>query len=53
MEGTELIKEIGSLVQRTINEGNRELTASDIEYILKITSDVTLRIKSKSPEITV
>ena len=49
----ELTKEIGSLVQRTINEGNKELTASDIEYILKITSDVTLRIKSKSPEITV
>ncbi len=42
----ELTKEIGSLVQRSINQGNKELTASDIEHILKITTDVTLKIKS-------
>ena len=42
----ELTKEIGFLVQRSINQGNEELTASDIEHILKITTDVTLKIKS-------
>ncbi len=49
----ELTKEIGSLVQRTINQGHKELTPSDIEHILKMTSDVTLKIKSKSKELTV
>ncbi len=49
----ELTKEIGSLVQRTINEGNKELTASDIEYILKMTTDVTLQIKSRSVELRI
>jgi len=49
----ELTKEIGSLVQRTINQGSKELTPSDIEHILKMTSDVTLKIKSKSKELTV
>jgi len=42
----ELTREIGFLVQRSINQGNKELTASDIEHILKITTDVTLKIKS-------
>jgi len=49
----ELTKEIGSLVQRTINQGHKELTPSDIEHILKMTSDVTLKIKFKSKELTV
>jgi len=49
----ELTKEIGSIVQRTINQGHKELTPSDIEHILKMTSDVTLKIKSKSKELTV
>ena len=49
----ELTKEISSLVQKSINQGNKELTASDIEHILKMTTDVTLQIKSKSPEIRV
>ena len=35
----ELTKEIGSLVQRTINQGHKELTPSDIEHILKMTMD--------------
>ena len=49
----ELTKEIGSLVQRSVNQGNTELSASDIEHILKMTSDVTLEIKSKSLELRI
>jgi len=49
----ELTKEIGFLVQRSINQGFEELSPSEIEHILKMTSDVILRIKSKSPELTV
>jgi len=49
----ELSTEIGTLVQRTMEKGHNELTSSDIEHIIKMTSDVTLRIKSKSQELTV
>ncbi len=49
----ELTKEISSLVQKSINQGNKELTASDIEHILKMTTDVTLKIKSKSLELRI
>ena len=50
---SELTKEIGSLVQKSVNQGNKELTASDIEHILKMTTDVTLQIKSKSLELKI
>ena len=49
----ELTKEIGFLVQRSVDQGNKELTPSDIENILKMTTDVTLQIKSKSPELRI
>ncbi len=49
----ELSKEIGTLVQKSIDKGHNELTPSDIEHILKMTTDVTHRIKSKSQELTV
>ena len=49
----ELTKEIGSLVQHSIDEGNKELTPLDIEHILKMTSDVTHKIKTQNPELTV
>ena len=49
----ELTKEIGFLVQRSVDQGNKELTPSDIEHILKMTTDVTLQIKSKSPELRI
>ncbi|MBA4718580.1 MAG: hypothetical protein HRO68_05610 [Nitrosopumilus sp.] len=49
----ELTREIGSLVEKSVNCGNTELTPLDIEHILKMTSDVTLGVKSKSPELTV
>jgi len=49
----ELTKEIGSLVQKSVNQGHQDLTPSDIEHILKMTSDVTLKIKVQNPELTV
>ncbi len=49
----ELTKEIGSLVQKSVNQGNKELTPSDIEHILKMTTDVTLQIKSKSLKLRI
>ncbi len=49
---TELTKEIGSLVQRSVDQGHQELTPSDIEHILKITTDVTLKIKDQPKELT-
>ncbi len=49
----ELTKEIGSLVQKSVNRGNKELTASDIEHIFKMTTDATLQIKSKSLELII
>ena len=50
---SELTKEIASIVQSTFDEGKKDLTSSDIEYILKITSDVTHKIKSQVQELTV
>ncbi len=47
----ELSNEIGSIVQKSIEEGHKELTPSDVEHILKLTTDVVLKIKSKSPEL--
>jgi hypothetical protein len=49
---SDLINEIGSIVQDTVNHGRDNLSSSDIEHILKITSDVTYRIKSQMLEIT-
>ena len=49
----ELTKEISSLVQKSINQGNKELTPSDIEHILKMTSDVTHKMKLQIKELTV
>ena len=49
----ELTKEISSLVQKSINQGNKELTPFDIEHILKMTTDVTLQIKSRSVELRI
>jgi len=49
----ELIKEIGSLVERSVNQGHQDLTPSDIEHILKMTSDVTYKMKLQIKELTV
>ena len=48
----ELTNEVGSLVQRSIDQGHPELTPSDIEHILKITADITLKIKTQPVELT-
>ena len=50
---SELTKEIGSIVQNSLNDGNTDLSSSDIEHILKITTDVTCKIKSRPEELTV
>ena len=50
---SELTNEIGLIVQDSFDEGRTDLTSSDIEYILKITSDVTHKIKSQLREITI
>ena len=50
---SELTKEIGLIVKDSFDEGRTVLSSSDIEHILKITSDVTYKIKSQLQEITV
>ncbi|MFQ5475411.1 MAG: hypothetical protein ACE5DT_00080 [Nitrosopumilus sp.] len=53
MAMAELTKEIGFLVQRSIDAGNPDLTPSDAEHILKMTYDITLKIKAQNLELTV
>ncbi len=48
---SELTKEIEILVQDSMYQDSENLTAFDIEYVLKIISDVIERIKSQIPEI--
>jgi hypothetical protein len=50
---SELTKEIGLIVKDSFNGGQTDLSSSDIEHILKITSDVTHKIKSQSREIII
>ena len=50
---SELTKEIGLIVKDSFDEGRTDLSSFDIEYILKITSDVTHKIKSQLREITI
>ncbi len=49
----ELIKEIGSIVQNSINQRRDELNPDEIEHVLKITSDVITKLKKQSVELTV
>ncbi len=49
----ELIKEIGSIVQNSINESRDELNPDEIEHVLKITSDVITKLKKQSVKLTV
>ena len=49
----ELTKEIGAIVENSFNVGHTDLTPSDIEHILKITSNVTHKITSQLQELTV
>ena len=50
---SELTKEIGDIVLNSFNQGRENLIPSDVEHILKITSDVTCKIKSQMNELTV
>jgi hypothetical protein len=50
---SELTKEISLIVNDSVDEGRTDLSSSDIEHILKITSDVTHKIKSQLQEITI
>ena len=50
---SELSKEITTLMKNTINQGHENLSPSDTEHILKITSNVTNKIKSQIQEITI
>ena len=50
---SELTREIGLIVKDSLDEGQTDLSSSDIEHILKITSDVTYKIKSQLQEITI
>ena len=50
---SELTKEIGLIVNDSLNVGQTDLLSSDIEHILKITSDVTHKIKLQLQEIII
>ncbi|QLH04562.1 hypothetical protein C5F49_03950 [Nitrosopumilus oxyclinae] len=50
---SELTKEIGLIVKDSFAGGQTDLSSSDIEHILKITSDVTHKIKSQIQELTI
>jgi hypothetical protein len=50
---SELTTEIGLIVKDSFDKGRTELSSSDIEHIIKITSDVTHKIKSQLQEITI
>ena len=50
---TELTSEINSIVRKSFEKGNEELSLSDVEHILKITSDVTCKIRPQLKELTV
>ena len=49
---SELTKKIGLIVKDSFDEGQSDLSSSDIKHILKITSDVTCKIKLQLREIT-
>ena len=49
----ELTKEIGFIVQNSINESRDELNPDEIEHVLKRTSDVITKLKKQSVKLTV
>lgn len=49
----ELTSEINSVVRKSFEMGNEKLLPSDVEHILKITSDVTCKIRPQLKELTV
>ncbi|MEK0319339.1 MAG: hypothetical protein QQN43_07140 [Nitrosopumilus sp.] len=49
----ELTKEIGFIVQNSINQSRDELNPDEIEHVLKITSDVIAKLTKQSVELSV
>ena len=49
----ELTSEINSIVRKSFEKGHQELSLPDVEHILKITFDVTCKIRPKLKELTV
>ena len=49
----ELTKEIGSIVQNSINQCRDELNPDEIEHVIKMTSNVIKKMKKQSLELTV
>lgn len=49
----ELTKEIGSIVQNSIDNRQDELSSEDIDHVIKMTSDVIAKLKKQSVALTV
>ncbi len=49
----ELTKEIGFIVQNSINQCRDELNPDEIKHVIKMTSDVIAKLTKQSIELTV
>ncbi len=49
----ELTKEIGSIVQNSIDEYRDELNDDEIGHVIKMTSDVITKLKKQTVKLTV
>ena len=49
----ELTKEIGSIVQNSIDECRDELSEDEIGHVVKMTSDVIAKLKKQTVKLTV
>lgn len=49
----ELTKEIGSIVQNSIDECREELSEDEIGHVIKMTSDVITKLKKQTVKLTV
>jgi hypothetical protein len=49
----DLTKEIGFIVQNSINQCRDELNPDEIEHVIKMTSDVIKKLKKQSLQLTV
>jgi hypothetical protein len=49
----ELTKEIGFIVQNSINQSRDELNPDEIKHVINITSDVITKLTKQSVELTV
>ena len=49
----ELTKEIGSIVQNSIDECRDELRPDEVDHVIKMTSDVIAKLKKQTVQLTV